>query len=93
MSVFFIKHGIIPVGAEQDARHPFRRSAHLLTNGFQINVGAAFDNQFIMDMSDDKAVPEGLHSVTEDIAADCLDDILHELRAVGFDAFPFLSGS
>ena len=34
MSVFFIKHGLIAVGAEQDARHPFRGSAHLLTDDF-----------------------------------------------------------
>ena len=27
MSVFFIKIGLIPIGAEQDVRHPVRRSA------------------------------------------------------------------
>ncbi len=27
--VFFIKTGLIAVGAEQDVRHPVRRSAHL----------------------------------------------------------------
>lgn len=44
-----------------------------------------------MDVSDDEAVREGLHSIAEDVAADGLDDILHELRSVGFDAFPLLS--
>lgn len=27
MSVLFIKNGLVPVGAEQDVRHPVRRSA------------------------------------------------------------------
>ena len=41
MSVFFIKIGLIPIGAEQDVRHPVRRSAHLLANHTQVNVRAA----------------------------------------------------
>ena len=93
MSVFFIKTGFVAVGAEKDVRHPVRRSAHLLANHTQVNVRAAFDDQFIMNVTDDKAVPESLHGVTEDVAADGLNDVLHELRTVGFDAFPFLCGS
>ena len=56
-------------------------------------TGVAFYNQFIMDMSDYKTMPESLHGITEDIAADGLDDVLHELRSVGFDAFPLLCGA
>ena len=41
-----------------------------------------------MDVSDDEGVLEGFHSIAEYVAADGLDDILHELRTVGFDAFP-----
>lgn len=93
MSVFFIKIGLVAVGAEQDGRHPVRRFAHLLTDHIQVNIRAAFDDQLIMNMTDDEAVPESLHGVTEDVAADSLDDVLHELRTVGFDAFPFLCGS
>ena len=93
MSVFFIKIGLVAVGTEQDVRHPVRRSAHLLANRIQVNVRTAFDDQLIMNMTDDEAVPECFHGVTEDVAADGLDDILHELRTVGFDAFPFLCGS
>lgn len=76
---------------EQDIWHPVRGSAHLFTDDFPVNSGITFDDQFIMDVSDDEAVPEGLHSIAEDVAADGLDDILHELRSVGFDAFPLLS--
>ena len=93
MSVFFIKIGLIAVGAEQDVRHPVRRSAHLLANHIQVNVRAAFDDQLIVNMTDDEAVPECLHGIAEDVAADSLYDVLHELRTVGFDAFPFLCGS
>ena len=92
MSVLFIKNGLVPVGAEKDVRHPVRRSAHLLANHTQVNIRAAFDNQLIMNVTDDKAVPERFHGVAENVAADCLDDVLHELRTVGFDAFPFLCG-
>ena len=90
MSVFFIKTGFVAVGAEKDVRHPIRRSAHLLTDRIQVNVRAAFDDQLIVDVPDDEAVPESLHGVTEDVAADGLNDVLHKLRTVGFDAFPFL---
>ncbi len=45
-----------------------------------------------MNMPDDKAVSECLHGIAENITADGLDDILHELWTVGFDAFPFLRG-
>ena len=56
-------------------------------------MGAALYNQFIVDVSDDEAVPEGLQGMAEDIAADGLDNFLHELRTVGLDAFPFLCGA
>ena len=93
MSVFFIKAGLVTISTEQDVRHPVRRSAHLLTDRIQVNVRAAFDDQFIMNVTDDEAVSESPHSVAEDVAADSLDDVLHELRSVGFDAFPLLCGS
>ena len=82
MSVFFVKIVLIAVGAEQDVRHPVRRSAHLLANHIQVNIGAAFDDQFIMNVSYDDAMPESLHGIAEDVAADSLDDVLHELRTV-----------
>ena len=93
MSVLFIKFCFVAVGAEQDIRHPFRRSAHLFADSFQINAGATFNDQLIMNVSDDEAVPESFHGVAEDIPADGLDDVFHEFRPVGFDALPFLCGS
>ena len=90
MSVFFIKIGLVAVGAEQDIRHPVRRSAHLLADYIQVNLRTAFDNQLIMNMTDDETVPESLHGIAEDVAADGLNDVLHEFRTIGFDALPFL---
>ena len=90
MSVFFVEIGLVAVGAEQDIRHPVRRSAHLLADHIQVNIGATFDDQLIMNMANDEAVPERFHGVTEDVAADSLDDVLYIFRAVRFDAFPFL---
>ena len=88
--ILLIKAGLVPVGAEQDVRHPVRRFAHLLTDNIQVNIRAAFDDQLIMNVTDDEAVLESFHGVAEDVAADGLDDVLHELWTVGFDAFPFL---
>ena len=88
MSVFFIKAGLVAVGTEQNVRHPVWRSAHLLTDHIQVNIRVALDYQLIMNMTDDEAVPERFHGVTEDVPADGLDDVLHELRTVGFDTFP-----
>lgn len=62
------------------------QSGELLTDDIRVNVGVSFDNKFIVDVSDDKAVPEGFHGIEEDVAADGLDDIFHELRSVGFNA-------
>ena len=70
MSVFFVKIVLVAVGAEKDVRHPVRRSAHLLTDHIQVNIRAAFDDQLIMNVTDDEAVPESLHGVAEDVAAD-----------------------
>ena len=91
--VNIVKHGFIPVSAEQDVRHPIRRSAHLLTDHIQVNIRAAFDDQLIVNVTDDKTVPESLHGIAEDIATHGLDDVLHELRSVGFYAFLLLCGS
>ena len=52
MLVFFIKLCFIAVGAEQNVRHPSRGSAHLLTDSFQVNIGAAFDDQLIVNVPD-----------------------------------------
>ena len=90
MSVFFIKIGLVAVGTEQDVRHPVRRSAHLLTDHIQVNIRAAFDDQLIMNVTNDEEVSESFHGVTEDVAADGLNDVLHEFRTIGFDALPFL---
>ena len=65
----------------------------MLTDRIQVNVRTAFDDQLIMNVADDEAVPERFHSVTEDVAADGLDDVLYEFRTVRFDAFPLLCGS
>ena len=66
---------------------------HLFADSFQVNAGAAFNDQLIVDMSDDEAVPEGFHSVAEDVPANGLNDIFHKFRPVGFAALPFLCGS
>ena len=77
---------LVAVGVEQDVRHPVRRSSHLFADDIQINSRVAFDDKLIMNVTDDEAVQESFHGVTEDVTADGLDDVLHELRTIGFDA-------
>ena len=65
----------------------------MFADGLQVNAGIAFDDQFIMDVSDDETMPESHHCIAEDVAADGLDDILHEFRPIRFNAFPLLGGA
>ena len=82
MSVFFIKAGLVTISTEQDVRHPVRRFAHLLTDHIQVNIRTAFDDQLIMNVTNNEAMPECLHGIAEDVTADSLYDVLHELRTV-----------
>ena len=50
--IFLVEHGLVPIGPEQDVRHPVRRSAHLLANHIQVNIRTAFDDQLIMNVTD-----------------------------------------
>ena len=40
-------------------------------------------------MPADKAVAQRPHGVTQDVPRDCLNNVLHEFRAVTFDPLPF----
>lgn len=86
--VFLVEHGFIAVRTEIKAADPRRRPSHLLTDGIQGYTHAAFDDEFIVDVAADEAVRERPHGVHEDVPRNCLDDVLHELGTVGFDAFP-----
>ena len=59
MSVFFIKTCLVAVGAEQDVRHPVRRSSHLFADDIQINSRAAFDDKLIMNIPVSKSILSG----------------------------------
>ena len=70
--IFLVKLRFISICPKQDVRHPVRRSSHLFADDIQINSRAAFDDKLIMNVTDDEAVPESLHGVAEDVAADGL---------------------
>ena len=75
---------------EQKPLRPRRRSAHLLAENLGGHPFVGFNHKLIVDVHDDGTMPERLHGVSKDIAACCLYDVLHKLRAVAFDSFPFL---
>lgn len=49
-SVFFIKHGLIAIGTELEPVCPRRCPAHLLTEDLQVDAGAGFDNQLVVNV-------------------------------------------
>ena len=83
---------LISVCPKDQARNPIRRSAHLLTDCFQGYSPVAFDDQLIMHMTADEAMPQCFHGPGKDIPAYGLDDILDEFRSVAFYPAPLTGG-
>ena len=52
----FLKFCNIAIGTVQDVWHPVRGSRHLLAEHFQRYFLGTFDNQFIVDMTEDEAM-------------------------------------
>ncbi len=90
--MLLVKLTLVSVGAELDAREPRRCPAHLLTDRLQAHIRAAFDDQLVMHVPDDLAIAQSPHGIGQDVPADGLHDVLHELRAVALDPGPMLCG-
>ena len=82
--LFLIKITFVSVSPELKTGDPRRRPPHLLADCIQRYFRAAFDDQLVVDVTADEAVRQRPHGVGQDIAADRLDDVFHEFRAVGF---------
>ena len=54
--LLLIKSALIPIGPELDAGYPRRGPPHLLTDRVQGHLRAAFDDELVMDVSNDLAV-------------------------------------
>jgi hypothetical protein len=91
-SVLLIKRTFIPICPKDQSLRPGRCPAHLLTNSIYAGVFAALDDQFIMDVAHNGTAPQRLHSVAENVPADALDDVFHELGPVAFQPLPLLGG-
>ena len=66
-TILLIKIALISISADQDARHPVRRSAHDAAEALHRDLRAAFDDHLIMNMADDLAegqVPQSKASAT-----------------------------
>ena len=63
--IFLIKITFIPVCSKKQSLDPGRGSPHLFADSIQGYIGAAFDDQFIMYMTADKAVGKGLHHLCD----------------------------
>ena len=82
--IFFVKWRFISIASNLDIWHPVWRPTHDIADGFVIDILTTFDNEFIMDMTADKAVGEVTHGKTEKVPGDCLHDVLYEFRTVAF---------
>lgn len=89
-SVFFIKHGLVAISTELEPVCPRWGPAHLFTEDLQVDAGAGFDDQLVVNVHGNEAVRQGPHGVAENITGGGLDDVLHELRPVGLQPLPFL---
>ena len=87
--MLLIEIALIPVGPKFDSREPWRRSPHLLTNYIQRHVWAAFDDKLIVYVSYDLTVVKRPHSISQNVPAYRLHDVLNKLRAVRFNPGPF----
>ena len=82
----------IPISPQDQARDPVRRPAHLLTDCFRGYPLIAFDDQLIMYMTADEAMPQCFHGPGKDIPAYGLDDVLDEFGTVAFYPAPLSGG-
>lgn len=85
--IFFVKWRFISIASNLDIWHPVWRPTHDIADGFVIDILTTFDNEFIMDMTADKAVGEVTHSFFDgnalDVArfifgADCEEVLVHD---------------
>ena len=60
-NLFFVKWRFISIASNLDIWHPVWRPTHDIADGFVIDILTTFDNEFIMDMTADKAVGEVTH--------------------------------
>ncbi len=49
-SVFFIKHGLVAIGTELEPICPRWGPAHLFAEDLQVNAGAGFDDQYVVNV-------------------------------------------
>ena len=89
-SVFFIKHGLVAISTELEAVCPRWGPAHLFAEDLQVDAGAGFDDQLVVNVHGNEAVRQGPHCVAENVTGGSLDDVLHELRPVGLQPRPLL---
>lgn len=80
LGIFLIKFALISISAYQDVRHPFRGAAHDVAKFIHRYIGTAFDDHFVVDMSDNPAEGQIFHGIAEKVAGYCLDNVLHKFR-------------
>ena len=88
MSVFLIEFALETIRTEQKLLCPRWGSRHLLTHDRKRNSLVTFDDEFVMDVGDNVHATQRLYGIAENVAADGLRNVFHELRAVGFNPYP-----
>ncbi len=87
----FIEWCFKAIRPEQQSGNPLRSPAHLSAYGIQIDILAAFDNQFIMNMATDETMGERPHGVHQNIHRNRPRTIFStNLGTVTFNPLPIL---
>lgn len=81
--IFFVKTAFISVCPEEQPSDPRWHPPQLFADCLKAHTLTALNDDFIMHMRHDSAIPQ-CFGITEDVPADCLHDVLHKLRSVLF---------
>ena len=83
----------ISIGSQHEPGNPRRCPAHLFADVLDAGVLFCFQNDLVVHVPDDPLLPQRLHGVGQNVAADGLRDVFHQLRTVALDPLKlFLSG-
>ena len=76
---------LISVGPQHEPGNLRRCPAHLFADVLDAGVLFCFQNDLVVHVPDDPLLPQRLHGVGQNVAADGLRDVFHQLRTVALD--------
>ena len=88
--IFLIKITFVSICSKEKTFDPRWCSSHLFAYYIKRNILTTFNNQFIMHMTNYETVRESSHSVSKNISAYSLHDVLDKFWTVTFNTSPLI---